>query len=157
MNIIELGAIGELVGGVAVLATLIYLAAQVRQGNTIVKSQVEHETSRRSSELAIMLADPAHRDLAFRALEDFEHLSAGEGFSVMMRWLAFLNYYETLFYARERGEIDDDLWESRVERMRWTFAIVPRRFWEERRLGFGKRFRAFVETEIRSVAGGALA
>ncbi len=30
MNIMELGAIGELVGGVAVIATLGYLAAQVR-------------------------------------------------------------------------------------------------------------------------------
>ena len=33
MNIMELGAIGELVGGVAVIATLIYLAVQIRQGN----------------------------------------------------------------------------------------------------------------------------
>ena len=31
MDIMELGAIGELVGGVAVLATLIYLATQLRQ------------------------------------------------------------------------------------------------------------------------------
>lgn len=30
MNIMELGAIGELVGGVAVIATLVYLAVQVR-------------------------------------------------------------------------------------------------------------------------------
>ncbi len=33
MDIMELGAIGEPVGGVAVLATLIYLAVQVRQNN----------------------------------------------------------------------------------------------------------------------------
>ncbi len=31
MNIRELGAIGGLVGGVAVIATLVYLAVQVRQ------------------------------------------------------------------------------------------------------------------------------
>ena len=33
MDIMELGAIGELVGGVAVVATLVYLAVQIRQGN----------------------------------------------------------------------------------------------------------------------------
>ncbi len=33
MNIMELGAIGELVGGVGVAATLIYLPVQVRQSN----------------------------------------------------------------------------------------------------------------------------
>ncbi len=35
MDIMELGAIGELVGGVAVIGSLIYLALQVRQGNQI--------------------------------------------------------------------------------------------------------------------------
>ncbi len=33
MNIMELGAIGELVGGVAVIASLIYLSLQIRQSN----------------------------------------------------------------------------------------------------------------------------
>ena len=31
MDIMELGAIGELVGGVAVIGTLVYMALQVRQ------------------------------------------------------------------------------------------------------------------------------
>ena len=39
MNIMELGAIGELGGGGAVLVTLIYLAVQLRQGNTLAKSR----------------------------------------------------------------------------------------------------------------------
>ncbi len=34
MNIMELGAIGELVGGLAVLVTLVYLAVQVRHTRT---------------------------------------------------------------------------------------------------------------------------
>jgi hypothetical protein len=34
MDIMELGAIGELVGGAAVLVTLVYLALQVRQGTS---------------------------------------------------------------------------------------------------------------------------
>ena len=38
MNILELGAIGELVGGVAVMVTLIYLAVQVRQNTKIVRA-----------------------------------------------------------------------------------------------------------------------
>ena len=39
MDIMELGAIGELVGGVAVLVTLIYLAVQIRQGNERAKRE----------------------------------------------------------------------------------------------------------------------
>ncbi len=41
MNILELGAIGELVGGVAVLVTLIYLAVQIRHAREQLKYQVE--------------------------------------------------------------------------------------------------------------------
>ena len=39
MTIAELGAIGELVSGVAVLATLVYLAIQVRQGNHVERAE----------------------------------------------------------------------------------------------------------------------
>lgn len=39
MTIAELGSIGELVGGIAVLITLIYLAIQVRHSNKISLSQ----------------------------------------------------------------------------------------------------------------------
>ncbi len=38
MDIMELGAIGELVGGVAVIATLLYLAGQIRQGRLEAKA-----------------------------------------------------------------------------------------------------------------------
>ena len=42
MDIMELGAMGELVGGGAVLATLIYLALQVRNGNVVSQDNASH-------------------------------------------------------------------------------------------------------------------
>ena len=42
MDIIELGAIGEMVGGVAVLATLIYLAVQITGSRQALKTQTHH-------------------------------------------------------------------------------------------------------------------
>ena len=44
MDIMELGAIGELVGGVAVLATLVYLAIQIRQNTA--SNRLEFRTLR---------------------------------------------------------------------------------------------------------------
>ena len=43
MNIMELGAIGELVGGVAVIGSLIYLALQIRQTNDRARKTCELE------------------------------------------------------------------------------------------------------------------
>lgn len=39
MDLTQLGAIGEMVGGVAVLVTLVYLSTQVRQGNEQAKRE----------------------------------------------------------------------------------------------------------------------
>ncbi len=52
MDLTQLANLGEFIGGVAVLVTLIYLAVQVRQGNRLARAQVHQETARMSSELA---------------------------------------------------------------------------------------------------------
>ncbi len=49
MDIMELGAIGELVGGVAVLVTLVYLAVQVRQGRRDLRLQAEFHLADRTA------------------------------------------------------------------------------------------------------------
>jgi hypothetical protein len=46
MSIMELGALGEFVGAFAVVATLIYLALQIRQNSAMLKQN--HEFSRAS-------------------------------------------------------------------------------------------------------------
>ena len=38
MNIQDIGAIGEVVGAIAVVVTLIYLATQIRQNNQLLRS-----------------------------------------------------------------------------------------------------------------------
>ena len=40
MDIMELGAIGELVGGVAVIASLLYVGFQVRQSTSVAKGEL---------------------------------------------------------------------------------------------------------------------
>ncbi len=56
MDLTQLANLGEFIGGVAVLVTLIYLAAQVKQGNRLVRAQVHQETPRISSELAAQMS-----------------------------------------------------------------------------------------------------
>ena len=43
MDIMELGAIGELVGGVAVIATLVYLAMQIRSSQKTALRATQNE------------------------------------------------------------------------------------------------------------------
>ncbi len=43
MDILELGAIGELVGGVAVIGSLLYVGIQIRQNTRVVQSTAHHQ------------------------------------------------------------------------------------------------------------------
>lgn len=45
MNIMELGALGEFVGSIGVIATLIYLALQIRQNTQMPRRQAQREQS----------------------------------------------------------------------------------------------------------------
>jgi hypothetical protein len=61
VTIAELGAIGEFVGSIAVLITLIYLAIQVRQNTRHVRAQMGHDgwLSTEDDDIAMMGDDPA--------------------------------------------------------------------------------------------------
>ena len=96
MDIMELGAIGELVGGVAVIGSLLYLGLQVRQSNRqgAQRNEIERNDSDRSfsSETSSLLMAMTDADLAGvfrRGLNDLSDLSLDEQLRLDM-WLSGL-------------------------------------------------------------------
>ena len=61
MGIQDLGAIGEFVGSIAVLATLIYVAIQIRQSTVLARAQMAHDAWLHASDadIAMMGERPA--------------------------------------------------------------------------------------------------
>ena len=146
MGIMELGAIGELVGGLAVVGSRLYVGLQVRQGNRLARAQANEEIARLASDFTLHIS-PQELELMLRGATDIDGLSDVDRVLLLMRVVTLLNYYERLFYARERREVDDDLWESRVQRMRGMFGLfLP--LWETQKTLFGRRFREFIDAEI---------
>ena len=81
MDIMELGAIGELVGAVAVIASLIYLGLQVRQNVMQLKvSSYQTATLGYGQRIQDVATDEALSDVFRRGLEGFENLSRGNQF-----------------------------------------------------------------------------
>jgi len=81
MNCEAIGAIGEFVGGLAVVLTLVYVAFQVRQNSR----QIDHNS---------------------RALEVSTYHAAGEGFN---RWSALLVQDEAVARIWQRGVAGEEL------------------------------------------------
>jgi hypothetical protein len=112
MTITQLGALGEFIGSIAVLLTLIYLAVQIRQ-NT--RSLDENRS------LAMAEAAQARTDLGVRLLlaaggpHYAEILQAGtsndldpaqEG-RVTQFYTAYMRHMENLYYQHRQGFLDD--------------------------------------------------
>lgn len=148
MTITELGAIGELVGGVAVIASLIFVGLQVRQSNHLAISRSHEESSRASSDLAFVFSEPRSTELFVRAHQGWDRLSPNEVLRLRALIQAAMNYFETLFYAHLRGEVHPEVWESRLARMRAYREIGFERIWESLETFYGESFRVFVNREV---------
>ncbi len=108
MDIMELGAIGELVGGVAVIATLIYLALQVRQNSEALNrtndhaqaSSIQHSNNLYVNVFSHLVADAEMASIFQRAVSG-DSLDEVES----TRYAAFVNtfcaYAEALYHQHQ--------------------------------------------------------
>ncbi len=136
MDIMELGAIGELVGGVAVIASLIYVGVQVRQGNTVARSESIREIARESGQMFLQTCDPGLSRAIRRAIHDFDGLSNNEK-SVASGWLAaFFILAQTTFVVRSSHRA------SRTEEVAAAFLAAKglRNWWAASKTSFSPRF-----------------
>lgn len=71
MNWDAIGAVGEILGALAVFVSLIYLATQTKQNARALKSASSHQIRESISDLSLVLAqDPALNSLLLRATSE---------------------------------------------------------------------------------------
>ena len=106
MNWDALGAIAELLGASAVVATLVYLAVQIRQTKEIWRTQSYH--------LAIdqLVAGAMHPDFALLFASEHRDLTAEEREKLTPALAAFIYGHEVLHYLWQEGQVDDALWQN---------------------------------------------
>jgi hypothetical protein len=110
MNWEAIGAIGEVVGALAVIATLLYLAVQIRQNTKAIRSTTltaitehKHFELRWSSDIAT-----AWR----KSLTDPGSLTPDESWQVAEWLTSSFVARQNEFFQHKQGLIDDDTWEA---------------------------------------------
>ncbi len=125
-----LGSIGELIGGLAVAVSLVYLAIQVRQGTKTTRAEMlqQHSLSLQSTLLAIGSDAQASRVLnaGLRSWDDLSGEEQGQ-FSLMMA--GTFQGFESIFHQYRSGLLEEELWQSYQTRMRWYLARRGVRAW----------------------------
>ncbi len=153
MDIVELGAVGELVGGVAVIGTLVYLGLQVKQSTRTSRSagyqaavSSVSDWSRNvgsDAELAVIMHDGSR---------DPSSLSREQRIQYVYLITSVVRNFENIHYQYENGSLDDSVWDSWEARIRGFFtAPGPQAFWKRQRMAYSASFRDFVEAEAGPV------
>lgn len=148
MNWDAIGALGELVGAIAVVVSVLYLAWQVRSQVRETKLHAIHEVSHGFREgIAATFLDKQLSELFVAAKDGPEKLSEAE----RLQFVAFVqrNYrvWEDAFYQRRQGRLDEPHWRS-MERQYSSLLSWPgvRWVWSIRRDFYTPEFAAYVDS-----------
>jgi len=162
MTLMELGALGELVGAIAVVFTLVYLAIQIRQNTQamdesrrLALAQTYQMRADALQEMLVRAAESEHIGPIITKLVDFgypeeigslEQLTSDERGRFRQWQIAQQTHWDNMFYQYQQGFLDDEYYrDSFRERVR---RLAP--IWKA--LGVGGSRRSFTEEIERILA-----
>ena len=120
------GAIGELVGGGAVLITLIYLVVQVRQQSRNISSTTTQGIFAQFNDLTMLLASDPELAKAFeQGLQNPESLNEDDAFRFTYVARAVMNIYLNLYDQYSQGACPKYLWMRQVREIKALYDQSP--------------------------------
>ena len=150
MNWEAIGAIGEVVGGIAVVVTLVYLAIQIRQNTHMSRASMTKDLMLASR--AAIMGNASNDSLAriwAEIRDDFDDPEAARRYSF---YQSYFRLYELQFNLSKQGLMDEAVSTSYefVIRM-FTQTKHFDQYWSVARSQFHEDFAAYVESQ-RSAA-----
>ena len=113
MSIQDLGSIGELIAAIATIATLIYLATQVRQNTRALKSATfQNISGEMGKNVEPILNNADLAALMVKGNNDPSSLSAEEKLRYSSILTASLRRLESVYVQHKLGSIDEELKEG---------------------------------------------
>ena len=147
MNLQDLAAVAEIVGGIAVIVSLIYVGLQVNESTSAIRSAAASDaTTTMQSWYLEMGRNRQASDVWYNAMTSTEPLSARDEFQFLMSMhTAILGMQNSYLLAKE-GTLDDEFREA------VTTAIVAvkdlpgmDRYWRQRRSFLHTGFAKYVD------------
>ena len=129
MNWEAIGAISEAVGAVAIIATLVYLAIQIRQNTASVRGSAYQQWVAANLELNMAATEPTQSHLLVLGNAGSTNLS-NESFVSFAMWnLGLMQMAQATDYLYRTGSLDRDLWETEINRAAGILAFPGVRQW----------------------------
>jgi hypothetical protein len=151
MSLSDLASLGSFVSGIAVIATLIFLALQMRQTNRNQRSLIQQGRAVHLNEIHLLRANP-HMSAAFAHLnEDYRTLSPSELLAIRAYLIALSYAYQDSFQQYRAGTLSAASWDVDATTFRGLAGNAAfRTEWVSRRDSYATpEWRDYVDALIR--------
>jgi hypothetical protein len=111
MSIAELGSLGEFIASIAVVASVIYLATQIRAQKGEQKQRAAEALAHAWSEASRTIATDGEAAAIFsRGLDDYDSLDSVEKLRFSAMLTSTLKAYEAVYYLHVEGVLEEEAW-----------------------------------------------
>lgn len=136
MSLDDLGNVGEAIGALGVITSLIYLAIQIRKNDVSTRASTTQSLLSTSTDMLLQ-----------RVYSGFEFENATE-FQKKTLLFAIFSHMNSAHYQRRVGTLDDEAWsmfDGRLRRLVRTSEDFDS-WWEEYRINFTEPFVEYVDS-----------
>ena len=140
MNLNDLANLGQSIGAIAVVISLIYVALSIRQNTNAIRAATaqsvhEHYANRYNS----FASDETLSQIAIKGLKDYGSLSEMEKARFVALFMAFLSYGQNAFLKWRQGLLEPSLWIG-WEQVLMNLIGAPggKGLWKERAISLAK-------------------
>ena len=150
MKLEKFALIAEIVGGIAIVVTVMLLVVEVR-GNTdairAAAAQAVHNNY--AAWYASMQAEPELLGITIEGMKDPSSLTVVEWGQFIAVFMQYTSYMQNAFYQWRDGTLSPELWQGwEIISLNFFATLGGQKFWEERSYIFGETFREYVETDV---------
>ncbi len=148
MNLTDLANLGQIVGAIGVMITLIYLAVQIRGNTRVASVQARHALSEFVLRISIFRAEHADR---LAKLESGAELTEGDRHFQYWSHVQFLLHAETYFHHHELGLMPDAHWRPYARYMtKYIQSPGFKEAWDDIGPGFSEDFARWLDALLAS-------
>jgi len=147
----NLANLGEVVGAVVVILSLIYLAIQVRQNTQAQRTENYSRALDRLAAMQSMLSQDGEISLIFsKAVVDASKLTPQERMRFTWSMYEAFGAFEFMFHASRTDAIPDEVWARWSAGVAWWLSCPGvQTWWHARPFPFTESFTAFVESLLK--------
>jgi len=153
MTLQDWGALGELIGGVAIIVSLIYVGLQIRQSAHATRAATSQAFTDQYVNVVLPLFDPGLSGIYYRGLRGLHNLQEGEKITYIAWIAAILRLFESFYFQERDGFFDPRLFDG----WRMTFSDLfayegPREALEIRKHHYNAQFIEFLQDQLARAA-----